>query len=304
MFRHHRPRPVWVSVPIVSVLLLTAAHLASPALARASTVRNACEPIPKLERTTFPDRPELNTRFLPLVPGTRLVLEGFVVEDDGLRHPHRIETTVTDVTKVVDGVRTIVVLDKDFEDGRLQESEIYFQAQDRDDTEWLLGEYPEEYDKGRLTGAPDTWLAGVRGAKAGIAMLAHPRVGTPTYRQGLATRIGFEDCATVVHTGQHTCVPTGCYDDVLVTDEFAANDPAGGHQRKYYAPGVGNIRVEPIGGTGAETQELRSRTKVCGDALAKAREEALKQDSRAYHVARHVYDDTPHARRTLHVGGC
>ena len=62
--------------------------------------------------------------------------------------------------------------------------------------------------------APDTWLAGVDRAQAGIMMRADPKAGTSRYRQGLAPTIGFADVAKVEKTGQQDCVPTGCYDDV------------------------------------------------------------------------------------------
>ena len=42
--------------------------------------------------------------------------------------------------------------------------------------------------------------------------------------------------------GQKTCVPVECYKNVLVTEEFNPDEP-GAYQLKYYAPGVGNVRV-------------------------------------------------------------
>ena len=53
--------------------------------------------------------------------------------------------------------------------------------------------------------------------------------------------------------GQKTCVPVDCYDDVLVIEEFERNKP-GAYQLKYYAPGVGDIRV---GWQGPEEEEKR-----------------------------------------------
>ena len=50
-------------------------------------------------------------------------------------------------------------------------------------------------------------------------MRGDPQVGAPAYRQGVAPKIGFQDTATVFKEGQKSCVPTGCYDDVLVTRE-------------------------------------------------------------------------------------
>ncbi|HEV3399258.1 MAG TPA: response regulator transcription factor, partial [Actinomycetes bacterium] len=52
-----------------------------------------------------------------------------------------------------------------------------------------------------------------------------------------------------------TCVAVGCYKDVLVTDEFALDEPEA-RQLKYYAPGVGNVRVGWMGRD--EEQEVLS----------------------------------------------
>jgi hypothetical protein len=240
---------------------------------------------------------------VPLVPGTQFVLQGTVTEPDGT-HVHRVETTVTDLTKMTGGVRTIVVFDRDFDDGQLVESELFFNAQDGFGRVWNLGEYPEEYERGRLVGAPSTWISGVRGAKAGIGMLARPRVGDPTYLQGLSPTIDFKDCATVFRTGQRTCTPVKCFNDVLVTDEFSPLDPEGGHQRKFYAPGVGNIRVDAVGGDAREVLDLVKLRRLCPSALASIRDAVLKQDDRGYRIAGDVYRHTSPAKRTLQAGSC
>ena len=327
MVRRPHFRSAWLSVlipPALVVTTLTAMGPARAAVGQATTPATAASTtpisglaaaaastacgvgVPRLERRDFPNQPRIDNRFSPLVPGMQFVLDGFVIGDDGLHHPHRIVTTVTDLTKVIDGVRTLVVQDKDFQDGVLQEQEIFFVAQDGDGKVWTFGEYPEEYDEnGKLTGAPSTWLSGVQDARAGIAMLGHPRTGTPTYVQGLAPQVDFLDCATVVQTGlQHVCVPVGCFNDVLVTDEFAPLDPAGGHQRKFYAPGVGVIRVTAASGADPETLELTKAEKLCKAAFSKIRTEVVKQDRRAYHVAKDVYRGTDPVKDTIDARTC
>jgi hypothetical protein len=283
----------------------TARAAAKPAAsAPAAAAASDCGRLPRLERGDFPERPRVDNRFSPLRPGGHSILDGFVIGDDGLHHPHRIETTVTDLTKVIDGVRTLVVYDADFEDGLLTESELFFEAQDRKGAVWLLGEYPEQYDGGRLSGAPSTWITGVAGASAGIAMPARPRVGDPTYLQGLARAVGFEDCVTTFQAGQRTCVPVTCYDRVLVTDEFGPLDPASGHQRKFYAPGVGTVRVTAAGGVDPETLVLIRSERLCEQPLASIRDQALQQDGRGYTVVPGTYAGTPHAKRSLDAEGC
>jgi hypothetical protein len=135
-------------------------------------------------------------------------------------------------------------------------------------------------------------------------MLADPEVGTPTYIQGLARRVGFFDCATVFGAGKQTCVPVKCYTNVLVTDEFGPLDPASGHQRKFYAPGVGTIRVGAAGGVDPETLKLTRAAMLCGQDFALVRTAAQRQDRRAYRIAPRVYGRTLPAEATLAAPRC
>lgn len=303
MSRTRRILSAVVGLLALPALLLVSSAPAAAGIEPAVKIATDCSPQP-LHRGEFPGVPNVDNRFLPYLPGSQLVLDGVVVDEAGVSHPHRIVTTVTDLTKVVDGVDAVVVLDVDIEDGAVIESELFFVAQRGDGSVWTLGEYPEEYEDGRLTGAPSTWIAGTAGARAGIAMQGHPQVGTPTYLQGFSPDIDFKDCATVVKVGQSTCVPAGCFDHVVVTDEFAPLDPEGGHQRKLSAPGVGVVRVGAAGGVDPEELQLTSATTLCGTDLAKVRRQVLAQDGRGYRVARDVYSDTARATRTLVAPGC
>jgi hypothetical protein len=247
------------------------------------------------DRNNFASSTNVDNRWLPLRPGTRLVYEGYI-NDEGQRLLHRVVFTVTDLTKVIDGVRTVVVYDLDYNAGRLAEAEIAFHAQDRDGNVWNLGEYPEEYEDGKFAGAPDVWVAGLGGAKGGILMRAEPQVGTSSYFQGLAPDIEFADKAKVHKTGQKTCVPADCYDNVLVTDEWDPAEPDA-HQFKFYAAGVGNIRVS-FGGSKEDEKEILELVRIeqlDPPALAKVRQEALRLDKRAYGSRKGLYRQTPPA---------
>ena len=254
-----------------------------------------CTPTARFKVGTFPHRPRVTNKWLPLVPGTNFVMEGTVVEE-GVTHQHRIVTTVTDLTKTINRVRSVVVFDRDFDNGELQESELAFMAQDANKRVWNVGEYPEVYADGKLEGAPSTWIAGVEQARAGIGMQPVPRVGSAAYLQGVAPKVDFRDCARVVQTDQRVCVPVRCYDNVLVTDEWAPLESEGGHQLKYYAPGVGNIKVGAVGGDSPEVLRLTHRTKLSDKHLAAVRKEVLRQDRRGYRVSPKVYGRTPPAR--------
>jgi hypothetical protein len=250
----------------------------------------------------FAASPRIDNHWFPLAPGTQLVYTGTIIAE-GERVEHRVVFTVTDLTKVVDGVRSMVMFDRDYNAGELAEAELAFHAQDKAGNVWNMGEYPEEYEAGKFTGAPDTWLTGTAKAKAGILMRVDPRTGTSSYSQGVAPAIEFSDKAKVSKTGVKTCVPTGCYDDVLVTDEWNPSEPDA-HQLKFYAAGVGNVRVEFSGGKEKEHETLVLSKIVHLDpaAMAEIRAQSLKLDKRAYTAAKGVYAHTPPAEPTLQAG--
>ena len=118
-----------------------------------------------------------------------------------------------------------VLWDRDINAGKLLEGELAFWAQDDDGNVWLIGEYPEEYDEeGNFEAAPDTWFSGIDRARAGIMMRGDPQPGTATYRQGLRPRSASATWRSCRRPAR-SCVPTGCYDDVLVTDETNPEEP-------------------------------------------------------------------------------
>jgi hypothetical protein len=255
---------------------------------RAAHDKAAAGAVKTRQGRSFSHPTRIDNRWLPLVPGTQFVLRGRSNRGHGVRR-HEVVFTVTDLTKVIDGVQTLVLWDRDYNAGELLEAELTFHAQDDAGTVWNFGEYPEERERGKVAGAPDTWIAGVARARAGIAMPADPRVGTPAYRQGWSPKIEFGDEARVFQTGRRDCVPLGCFANVLVTDETNPFEPADGHQRKYYAPGVGAIRAAPAGGEEHEVLVLTRVAHLSAGALVKARAAALALDRRAYSVSRDVY---------------
>ena len=237
---------------------------------------------------------QIDNPWFSLQPGKQWIHDGITFEE-GTGTPHRIEFTVTDLTKRVDGVPTIVALIVDISDGEIVEEEIAFFAQDDDQTVWLMGEHPEEFEDGEFKGAP-TWIAGALGARAGIAMQSNPQEGTPHYAQGWAPAVNWTDRARVWKMGQTTTVGTGTYDDVLIIDEFNLMEPD--IKLKYYANGVGLVRVgwrgEPI--DSSEDLELVDLNQIDPEALASIREQALALDQHAYEVSPKVYSQTEPAK--------
>src|SRR5215217_6780970 len=251
------------------------------------------------KRAQFEDPTHIDNEYFPLKPGTHWVYEGSAIGDEG-RQPRRVVTTVTDLSKVIDGVRTLVISERDYTAGQLSEPELAFFAQDNTGNVWLVGEYPEEYENGEFDKAP-AWISGQKGARAGITMKAEPQLGTPDYAQGFAPPpVDFTDRARVYKMGQKTCTPVECYENVLVTEEFNPDEP-GAFQLKYYASGVGNVRVGWRGEKEEEkeTLELVDYQHLDPEALAKVRKKALQMDGRAYERSSEVYRETQPAEHTL-----
>ena len=272
-------------IPLVaSVLLVTSLGTAPVSAAPAMTTegRPRCEIIP-FQRNNFSNPTDIDNKWSPLIPGTQMIMEG-VANRTGELLEHQVIFTVTGVTKVIDGVRNVVLWDRDINQGKLVEAELAFKAQDNDGNVWNLGEYPEEYENGEFLGAPSTWISGLGKAEGGLLMEGQPVVDPTYYAQGIVPPIDFLDCAKVVKMAQKKCTPLQCYHPVQVTHERAPLEPDTGIQRKYYAAGVGNVLINAIGDPEGETLVLSQIVKLSPEALAQANQEALNLDRRAYRV--------------------
>jgi hypothetical protein len=245
--------------------------------------RPKCE-IEHFNRNNFSNPTDIDNKWSPLVPGTQLVMDG-VANRTGEFLQHQVIFTVTDVTKVIDGVKTVVLYDRDINQGQLLEAELAFKAQDDAGNVWNLGEYPEEYENGEFLGAPSTWISGLGQAQGGLLMEGRPKVDPTYYMQGIVPPIDFLDCARAVKLAQRKCTPLACYNPVQVTHERAPLEPAEGIHRKYYAAGVGNVLVNAIeNDPEGETLVLSQITHLSSQEMAQVREEVLRMDRRAYRV--------------------
>lgn len=226
----------------------------------------------------------IDNDWAPMAPGTQWVSEGFTLEGDE-QIPHRVEFTVTDLTKEILGVRTVVAFIVDTVAGEVVEKEMAFYAQDNDGNVWYFGEHPEEYKAGKFVTAP-TWIAGVEEATPGVKMWADPQVGMPSYFQGWAPTVEWSDYGTVEKKGEGTCVRAGCYEDVLEIAESSVEE-VGIFQLKYYARGVGEVRTGWRGEQESpEELELVESVQPSPEALAAIRAETLALEAHAYKISK------------------
>lgn len=242
-----------------------------------------CKTIYPFRNARFSNPLRIDNPWAPLIPGTQYVLQGVANRGTGLL-PHEVIFTVTDVIKDINGVPCLTLWDRDFNEGQLAEAELAFFAQDDMGTIWAMGEYPEEFDaaSGEFQGAPNTWIAGIDGTEPGNWMLGDLRAGKTYYSQGFSAPIEFLDCGTVLQTRLNDCVPVGCFHDVMLIDEYGPFDLAGGHQRKYYAKGVGNIRIAAVNDPEGETLVMTRRRMLDPTELAAARQAVLDLDARGF----------------------
>ncbi|MGO4473521.1 hypothetical protein AB4Y95_16480 [Arthrobacter sp. M-10] len=246
------------------------------------------------DRSAFQPAPRIDNKWFPLKPGLQYTTKGMVKSADGTTE-RTVVHSVTGLTKVIDGVKTLVMWDRDYYDGQLVESELAFFAQTEKGAVWLFGEYPEEYENGTFTGAPRTFIHGISKAQAGIAMQDQPVTGTPGYVQAHAPDVGFLDCGTVFKQHERVCVPAACYDDVLTVDEYNPLEPSVGHQQKLYSAGTGLVKVTAVGGADQESLDLIKAEALADSALTEINRQALELDGHAYQVSASVYGTTPRA---------
>jgi hypothetical protein len=301
-----RPHRIYLAAAVLLLVFWAsacAAYSSQSGSAQQSARRNHSEHLSTVgakdfDPTNFDHSTTIDNKWFPLVPGAHSVFEGSAI-DDGERISRRVVSTVTDLTKEIQGVDTIVVWERDYTEGEEVEAELAFFAQDNYGNVWHMGEYPEEYEEEQFDKAPG-WLAGFKGASAGIAMRAEPRLKTPSYAQGYAPPpINWIDRGRVYKVGKNTCVPVDCYDEVLVIEEFERNKP-GAFQLKYYASGVGDIRVGWRGPEEEEKEglELVKDVRLDPQGVADARAQALKMEKHAYQI-KDYYRKTQPAKPTL-----
>jgi hypothetical protein len=193
---------------------------------------------------------EIDNPYWPMSPGSRWVYR----ETDGKGGVQRVDVTVTNQTKIVDGIEAVVVHDLVTEKGEKVEDTLDWYAQDKDGNVWYLGEDTKEYEGGKVVSTEGSWEHGVDGAQAGIIVAAEPKQGL-VYREEYYAGEA-EDAAEVLGVEGKVQVPFGFFQDAMITRNYSGIEPRV-EELKFYAKGVGPV-LELLVSGGSGRAELLS----------------------------------------------
>jgi hypothetical protein len=166
-----------------------------------------------------------------LEPGFQRILEG-----GGEKHV----ITVLDETKMVDGVETRVVVEKETKNGKVVEISLnYYAISKRTNSVYYFGEHVDIYKNDKIVAHEGSWLSGVKKARFGLMMPGLPLVGA-RYQQEVAPGDAM-DRAEIVSVTETVATPAGEFKNCLKVKETTPMEP-GNVGYKYYAPGIGLVQ--------------------------------------------------------------
>ena len=152
----------------------------------------------------------------------------------------RLVITVLEETKVVDGVETRIVEERESSDGRLAEvSRNFFAFNKADRGVHYFGEEVDIYKDGQVVRHEGAWESGQGGARFGLMIPGRPEIGSRFYQE-IAPGVAM-DRAEIVSLDARLKTPAGEFKGCL---KIAETNPVegGGKETKLYAPGIGLIR--------------------------------------------------------------
>ncbi len=179
--------------------------------------------------------------YFPLKPGSKYRYKGNkegTPMTDVLRVTHR--------TKTILGVKATVVHDVVRMHGRREEVTNDFYAQDRHRNVWYFGEATKELDRhGNTISTEGSFKAGVNGARAGLYIPGHPKVGQSARQESYNGQA--EDHFKILDLEAQVSVPFVSTHQALRTKEWTPLEP-NVLDNKYYVRGVGTVREVAVKG--------------------------------------------------------
>jgi hypothetical protein len=148
--------------------------------------------------------------------------------------------TVLNETKLIDGVETRAVEDRETRNGQLVElTKDYYATDSATNDVYYFGEEVDVYKNGKIAGHEGAWLSGVKGAKFGLMMPGSPKPGQRFYQE-VAPGVGM-DRAQVISLAERVVTPAGSFDNCVHVLETSPIEK-GLHDHKWYARGIGQVK--------------------------------------------------------------
>jgi hypothetical protein len=147
--------------------------------------------------------------------------------------------SVLNETRVVDGVETRIVEEREEKNGQPAEISRNFFAIDRSTSDvYYFGEEVDIYKNGKVVEHEGAWLSGKDGARFGLMMPGQVKVGDKFYQE-IAPGEAM-DRAEIVSTDERLGTPAGTFEHCVHVVESSPLEKGVSH--KWYAPGVGLIK--------------------------------------------------------------
>jgi len=213
---------------------------------------------------TFGNPLNIDNPFFPFQPGGLKVFAG---NDHGTKTAAIDKyLTVTRTFKLNgNNVACHILVEEAYEDGELVERSSNYFAQADDGTVYYFGEVVNIFENGVIVSHEGSWLVGGPtlpsdpagtgdATKPGLFIPANPELGDMFKPEDLFPIV--DETGEVVGVDQDVLVPAGKYDGAIEVKESSRIDP--GTELKWYAPGVGVVKVQTKG----ETLRLESSTLV------------------------------------------
>jgi hypothetical protein len=177
----------------------------------------------------------INNPYFTLTPGTTFIYQNNT--EDGIETNKMV---VTNLTREVMGVKTLVVWDRVWLNNNLIEETYDWYAQDKMGNVWYFGEESREYENSKVKSTHGSWETGIDGAKPGIIMKASPQVGDSyrqEYYQGEA-----EDMSDILALNESVTTPYGSFKNCLKTKDWTPLEPDK-IENKYFCSDIGQMTV-------------------------------------------------------------
>lgn len=175
------------------------------------------------------------SRYFILKPGFKVTLESQF---------EKLTITVLDETKVINGITTRILEEREERNGELIEISRNYHAIDPDTGDvFYFGEEVDIYSGGQITGHSGAWIASDDQNRPGLIMAGAPVVGMKYYQEvapGAAM-----DRAKVISVSETFTTVVGEFENCLLTQESSQLNPAA-IEYKTYCPGIGLVQDQSL----------------------------------------------------------